>query len=197
MDRRTLRTRSSRLALLLLLVVAGATAFVHQQRLSFAPPARLSLSAAAAAAAAASRRPAVAAGWTPSSSTGSTSTSSSSHRTGLSLPSFPRRHQSRRWAAVAGGGAAGTGGNDVKEKVLATVRSLYFPLTVLGAGVLGAWRPAVYAGLSEGFVTRALAAVMVRAWRGFGLGVDWRAGRLTGLCIHTRHPRPTTPPGRC
>ena len=138
MDRRTLRTRSSRLALLLLLVVAGAAAFVHQQRLSFAPPARLSLSAAAAAAAAAaSRRPAVAAGWTPSSSTGSTSTSTSSHRTGLSLPSFPRRHQSRRWAAVAGGGAAGTGGNDLKEKVLATVRSLYFPLTVLGAGVLG------------------------------------------------------------
>ncbi len=48
-----------------------------------------------------------------------------------------------------------------KAIVLATVRSLYFPLTVLGAGILGAWTPAAYAGLSDGFVTRALAGVMV------------------------------------
>lgn len=59
--------------------------------------------------------------------------------------------------------AAAAGGNDLKEKLLVAIRSLYFPASVLGAGLLGAWKPALYAGLSEGFVTRALAAVMVRA----------------------------------
>lgn len=88
------------------------------------------------------------------------------------LPSRWRQQQRPRApfrAAVGSGGVdSSSNNNDLREKVLATVRSLYFPLTVLGAGLLGAWRPAVYGGLSEGFVTRALAAVMVR-----------------GACIHT------------
>jgi hypothetical protein len=78
------------------------------------------------------------------------------------LPERQWQSQQRAQTRLQATAAAGRGGNnDLKEKAMATLRSLYFPLLVLGAGVLGAWKPAAYAGISEGFVTRALAAVMV------------------------------------
>lgn len=48
-----------------------------------------------------------------------------------------------------------------KATILAAAKSLYFPAYVLLAGLLGVTRPQLYAGLSEGFITRALSAVMV------------------------------------
>ena len=160
MDRRTRAHSSSRLALLLLLVTGvAATAFIRQHQLLSSASPRVS-------AASSSRPPVVVAGWRAVSSSSSTSSNTYSHR--LNLPPFQqhhhhhRRRRARRDTSALQAVTGGAGGsNDLKETVLATIRSLYFPLTVLGAGVLGAWRPAVYAGLSEGFVTRALAAVMV------------------------------------
>lgn len=73
--------------------------------------------------------------------------------TGLSASSLP--------SGPRGGGNSGTDGGRVTSNLVSVVKSLYFPLTVLAAGVLGAVKPEIYAGLSDAFVTRALAGVMV------------------------------------
>lgn len=71
--------------------------------------------------------------------------------------------------SARGGGGSGKG-KGTKATLIAAVKSLYFPVYVLLAGLLGVTRPQLYNCLNETFITRALSAVMVLM--GMTLSVD-------------------------
>lgn len=57
--------------------------------------------------------------------------------------------------------ASTAGGDDARRRLAETVKSLYFPLSVLAAGAVGVARPQAFSLLTDSFVTNSLALVMV------------------------------------